>query len=106
MEKKQFLYMLKLVPELLDEKNWTERETAIIGEHFCALEKLIEEDKLIMAGRTQNMDDTTFGIAILQVDTEEEARYLMENDPAVAKKVMTAELFPYKVALYNPRFTI
>lgn len=39
------------------------------------------------------------GIVILEVDSEEEARELMENDPAVKEGVMEATLFPYRVAL-------
>jgi len=33
-EKKQYIYVLKLIPRLLDEKNWTERENQIIQCHF------------------------------------------------------------------------
>jgi uncharacterized protein YciI len=36
---------------------------------------------------------------ILEVETEDEALAIMNNDPAVAAGVMTAELFPYRVAL-------
>ena len=45
------------------------------------------------------MDEKRFGIVILEVESEEEAQYIVKNDPAVAEQVMTAELFPYKVAL-------
>lgn len=44
-----------------------------------------------------NTDPT--GIVILEVESEEEARALMQSDPAVADGIMTAELFPYSVAL-------
>jgi uncharacterized protein YciI len=45
------------------------------------------------------MDEKTFGIVIIDVSSEEEAKNIMENDPAVKEGVMTAELFPYRVAL-------
>lgn len=102
-EKKQFIYVLKLIPYLLDEKNWTSKEEVIVNSHFDKLQVLLKEGKLILAGRTQNMDEKTFGIVILEVDSEEEARNIMENDPSVAEGVMTAELFPYKVALFRER---
>lgn len=102
----QFLYKLKLIPELLDEVNWTEKENQLVIEHFQTLQSLLQENKLIMAGRTMNMDETTFGIVILQVENEEAARTIMENDPTVKGGVMTAELFPYRVALYNENFTV
>jgi uncharacterized protein YciI len=45
------------------------------------------------------MDPTGFGIVILEVDSEEEARQLMEQDPTVKEGMMTAQLFPYRVAV-------
>ncbi|MDF2068566.1 YciI family protein [Bacillus sp. Cr_A10] len=84
MEKLQFLYQLKLIPSLLDQANWTEKEN---------------EGRLLLAGRTLNLDP--IGIVILEVDTEEEAFELMHNDPAVKEGIMEAQLFPYRVALYK-----
>jgi uncharacterized protein YciI len=96
-QKLQFLYRLTLVPRLVEDENWTEADNAAVGRHFKRLQELLKEGKLVLAGRTQDRDP--MGIVILEVDTEEEARALMESDPAVVGGVMTAELFPYKVAL-------
>lgn len=95
--KQQFLIVLRVVPSLYDEKNWTERENKLVEEHFAQLQKLLTEGKLILAGRTNVREST--GMVILEVETEAEARAIMENDAAVKGRVMTAELFPYKVAL-------
>ncbi|MFJ8066392.1 YciI family protein [Psychrobacillus sp. NPDC096426] len=99
MEKLQFLYQLKLIPSLLDQANWTDKENSIVQHHFEVLQKLQEEGKLLLAGRTLNLDP--MGIVILEVDTEEEAVELMNNDPAVKEGIMEAQLFPYRVALYK-----
>ena len=99
MEKLQFLYQLKLIPSLLDEENWTDRENEIVQHHFEVLQNLQKEGKLILAGRTLNMDSNGFGIVILEVNSEEEATELMNNDPAVKEGIMEANLFPYRVAL-------
>lgn len=99
MEKLQFLYQLKLIPSLLSEENWTERENDIVAHHFEALKKAEHEGTVILAGRTLNMDSDGFGIVIFEVDSEEEARLFMETDPAVKEGIMTATLFPYRVAL-------
>ena len=96
-QKKQFLYILRLVPELLDERSWIEQQEGAVGEHFSRLQGLLDDGQLILAGRT--LDDNPQGLVILEVETEEEARELMETDPAVVHGVMTAELFPYRVAL-------
>jgi len=36
---------------------------------------------------------------ILEVDSQDEARALMESDLSVTDGIMTAELYPYQVAL-------
>lgn len=99
MEKLQFLYQLKLIPSLLDQSSWTDKENSIVQRHFEVLQNLQEEGKLLLAGRTLNLDP--MGIVILEVDTEEEAVELMNNDPAVKEGIMEAQLFPYRVALYK-----
>lgn len=98
----QFIYKLQLVPRLKDDNNWTDEDNRIVQEHFEVLKKLLDENKLVLAGRTLTTD--AFGIVILQVDSEEEAKHLMENDPAVKENIMTAELYPYSVALFNNNF--
>ena len=103
MEKKQYIYVLKLIPTLLNESNWTEKHEEIVSIHFSVLQGLHKYGKLILAGRTLNMDEKTFGIVILEVESEEEAQSIMKNDPTVAEGIMTAELFPYKVALIKGR---
>lgn len=96
-KKLQFIYFLKLIPELIDDNNWTDVENDIVERHFVRLQGLVKEGKAILAGRTLNSDSV--GIVILEVDSEKEAIELMENDPTVKEKIMTAKLFPYRVAL-------
>jgi uncharacterized protein len=102
----QFLYKLTLIPRLIEEANWSEEDNNKVYEHFKMLQGLLKENKLILAGKTDNMDETTFGLVILQVDSEESARTIMENDPAVKGGIMTAQIFPYRVALYNENFRV
>lgn len=102
----QFLYKLKLIPRLLDEANWTDDDNNLVYEHFKVLQVLLKENILILAGKTDNLDETTFGLVILQVESEEAARTIMENDPTVKGGIMTAELHPYSVALYNENFRV
>jgi uncharacterized protein YciI len=97
--KKQFIYVLKLIPELYDVNNWTDREEKIVHRHFRELQELLKEGKLILAGKTEGNDEKTFGIVILETDSEEEALAIMKSDPEVAEGIMKAELFPYRVAL-------
>lgn len=63
------------------------------------LQGLLKEGKLILAGKTEGLDSKTFGIVIFEADSEEEAKMIMDSDPAVLEGIMTAELHPYRVAL-------
>jgi uncharacterized protein YciI len=94
-QKLQFVYIYKPVKDNFNETA-TEEENKIISEHFLYLKNLLEKKILILAGPEIN---AKFGIAVLEVYSEEEAEKIMNNDPAVANKVFTAELFPFRVSL-------
>ena len=96
---KQYIYVLHLVPRLYDDKNWTKDDSAAVDRHFARFKHAIETGELILAGRTMESGDKTFGIAIFQAPDETAARRFMESDPAVVAGVMTAELHPFAVAL-------
>jgi len=81
----------------------TSDEERIVSEHFDYLKGLNEQDILILAGRTQNTDPSSFGIVIFRAPSEVAARQVVDNDPAVSQGVMRAELYPYRVALITER---
>ena len=95
----EFLY--KIQPARLEmlTDGPTEQEADLVDQHFGYLQTLLKKDILILAGRTQNTDESSFGIVIFRAVSETKARKIIENDPAVKQGVMRAELFPYKVAL-------
>lgn len=92
------IYILKLIPRLINDEGWTDDDHAVVDKHFNRLQSLKETGKLILAGRTLNDDASKFGIVILNAE-EEEARELMQSDPAIKEGIMTGELYPYRVAL-------
>ena len=98
-KQKQFIYVLRLVPRLYDDKNWTKEDNAALDRHFARFQRAIVTRELILAGRTHEPGDKTFGIAIFEAKDEVAARRFMENDPAVVAGLMTAELHPFSVAL-------
>jgi uncharacterized protein YciI len=77
----------------------TAEEAEIVTQHFAYLQRLTEEGVVVLAGRTLNTDERSFGIVIFRADSEEAARRVMEQDPAVRNRVMRAELYPYRIAL-------
>src|SRR5882724_2081504 len=96
---KQFIYVLHLVPRLYDDKAWTVEDKTAVDRHLANFNAAVQSGQLILAGRTRESGDKTFGIAIFEAADEAAAQKFMEVDPAVAAGVMTAELHPFSVVL-------
>jgi uncharacterized protein len=96
---KQFIYVLHLVPRLYSDASWTDEDKKVLQRHFVRFQEAVKAGKLILAGRTSESGCKTFGIAIFEAKDEAAARKFMEEDPAVAGGLMTAELHPFSVAL-------
>jgi uncharacterized protein YciI len=77
----------------------TPEEDEILARHFSYLKGLTERGVVTLAGRTLIQDERSFGLVILRADSEEAARELMNNDPAVKHGIMRAELDPFRIAL-------
>jgi len=98
-EATQYLYKIQPTrPEMLTEGPTAEEQRAV-SEHFQYLKGLTEAGVVLLAGRTLNTDSTSFGIVIFRASSDEEARGIMNADPAVRQGVMRAELYPYSIAL-------
>ena len=99
----EYLYQLKLVDRLQEETAWTEADAAAVDRHVGHLQKLLDAGILMLAGRTLNEPADRIGIVIFRAADDEEARRCMESDPAIVEGVMTARLFPYRVAFMEGR---
>jgi uncharacterized protein len=95
----QYLYVLRLVPRVHDDAAWTEADKAAVSEHFQRLQQATTAGRVILAGRTTETGDKTFGLVIFEAADDAAAQQFMESDPAVVAGVMTATLHPYAVAL-------
>lgn len=82
----------------------TPEEDRIVGEHFAWLKGHVESGTVLLAGRTLNTDDSSFGIVIFRAESEAAARRLAAGDPAVRQGVMRSELYPYRVALLSDTY--
>jgi len=98
-----FLYRIQPTRLGMLTQGRTEHEAKIVNEHFVYLQRLTDEGTVLMAGRTLNEDERTFGIVIFVAESEAEAAEVVRNDPAVRQGVMCAELFPYRIALWSRR---
>ncbi len=95
----QYLYRIQPTrPEMLTEGP-SEEEAALVSKHFTYLQELTKAGSMILAGRTQNVDPSSFGIVIFRAESETAAERILQEDPAVAGGVFRGELFPFKTAL-------
>jgi len=79
--------------------NPKEEEEQIMSDHFLYLKSLLEQQKLYLAGPTLIPEDP-FGLIILEADTEEDARNLLENDPSVKAGIQKiADFRPIRLSL-------
>ena len=99
---KQFVYVLRVAPNMQDEKAWTEADNRAVGAHFARLQKASKSGHVVLAGRTTEPLDKTFGLVIFKAENTQAAEKFMNEDPAVLAKLMTATLHPYAIALQAP----
>ncbi|MEM7480903.1 MAG: YciI family protein [Acidobacteriota bacterium] len=95
---KQFLYVLKPTRPAMLKEGPTATEAASGERHVAYLRDLVDKGQVLLFGRTQENDDSTFGLVVFEADGEAAARAIMEGDPAVAEGLMTARLQPYRIA--------
>jgi uncharacterized protein YciI len=98
---KQFLYRLQVTRSEMLTQGPTAHEAAVVGEHFEHLKGLFERGVVMMAGRTTNNDERTFGIVVFLAKSEAEAATIVQSDPAVKNGIMKAEFFPFHSALWS-----
>ncbi|MGE5560740.1 MAG: YciI family protein [Chloroflexota bacterium] len=74
----------------------TEREEAIMDEHFRRLKGMLQEGTLLIAGPCE---DAAFGIVVFYAESDQEAEAVMAADPAVREGLMDAEVHRFVVSL-------
>jgi uncharacterized protein YciI len=97
--REQYVYVLQVAPQYQEEASWTAAENAVVAQHFERLASAVKSGQVIIAGRTMEPLDKTFGLVIFEADSETAAQEFMRTDPAVMAGLMNATLHPYAVAL-------
>lgn len=98
-ETRQYLYTIKPTRLQMLTEGRTTGEKEVLSDHFEYLERLAVDGVVLLAERTQEDDESTFGIVILQAASDEVARSIMTKDPAVAGGVMEANLHPFAISI-------
>lgn len=73
-------------------KAWVD---SVFGGHLKSMDRLVKEHKLIVAGPFGKNEKAYRGLFILNVQNLEEASQLLETDPAIKAKLLTAEVFQW-----------
>lgn len=100
-----YFYRIRPVrPEMISE--FTEFESQTMGEHFMYLKALTEKGIFALAGPTLIADNSNFGAGLLRADSIESAWKIGSNDPAVIKRVMRLDIFPFSIAGFDETFSV
>lgn len=81
--------LLKTGSKVIESK--TVRDSLFAG-HLANINRLANEGKLVVAGPFAKNDLSYRGIFILNVKTEEEAKALLETDPAIKENLLQPEI--------------
>jgi len=98
-EVQEWLYVLKVTRLEMLTEGATEEEDRVVSDHYNHLKQLLEEDVVVLMGRSTNNDEDTMGLVIFRAESESEAKRIMASDPAISNGVMSAKLHPYRIAL-------
>jgi uncharacterized protein len=72
--------------------------------HISNIKRLVDEEKLIVAGPLGKNDNSYRGIFILNVQSIEEAEDLLQTDPAIKEKLLDADLYKWYGSAALPEY--
>lgn len=78
----------------------SDAESEIMSNHYLYMKQKLAEGKVILAGPVTTGE---FGLSILETESEDEAREITNNDPAVISGIMKPTFYPYRVSLLRGR---
>jgi uncharacterized protein YciI len=98
---RDYIYILNLVPKFQDQSSWGEKENKIIEDHFARLERQHKRGTVKYVGKTDLpiTNKSNFGLVVFESENDTTAELFMQSDPAVMKKIMTAQCLPFKHVL-------
>lgn len=81
-----------------------EERNKLFRGHMENIQRLVDEGKLIVAGPFGENDKTWRGLFILNVKTVEEAKTLVQTDPAIKAGIFDVELVPWYGSAALPEY--
>ncbi|HEX9491977.1 MAG TPA: YciI family protein [Thermoanaerobaculia bacterium] len=95
------VFMYTLHPTRLDmlTKGSTDAEKALAAQHWMHSIELLKKGVIMFAGRTVDTTAESHATVVFRAKSEEEARTIMNGDPAVKGGLFRARLFRYQPML-------
>lgn len=94
-----FLYTLHPTRPAMLTEGPTDDEKALAARHWGYSQDLLARGILVFGGRTLNRDADSFATVVIRAGSADEARAIMDGDPAVQGGVFRARLYPYQPML-------
>jgi uncharacterized protein YciI len=99
--KSYVLVILKTGPNQTTDKTFID---SCFGGHMKNMGRLVDENKLIVAGPIGKNEQNYRGIFILNVKTIDEAKLLLETDPALKEKLLEADCYKWYGSAALPQY--
>ena len=100
--KRYFLVILKTGKNKTEDKEFVNKS---FGGHMDNINRLVKEQKLIVAGPLGKNDSNYRGIFILNnIKTVEEAKTLLQTDPAIQNELLDYEIFAWYGSAALPEY--
>jgi len=87
------MYVLVMLKTGTNTNETKAKTDSLFAGHMTNINRLVAENKLIVAGPLGKNDKNYRGIFIFNVKTLDEAKALLQTDPAVKAKLLDADLF-------------
>jgi uncharacterized protein YciI len=92
-----FLYKL-IPPRPTFDTDMSDTEAAIMGQHMAYWQDLLERGRVVVFGPVSDPVGT-WGLGVVEAETEDDARALGVDDPAVASGMATFEVYSMPMAV-------
>jgi uncharacterized protein YciI len=96
------IFMYTLYPTRLEmfTSGPTDAERSSAAEHWIYSQQMLREGVVVFAGRAiEPTSEGAFAIVVIRADSQDDARALMNADPAVRSGIFRARLFPFQPML-------
>jgi uncharacterized protein YciI len=87
------MYVLVILKSGSNTTETKAKTDSLFAGHMANMGKMVEMQKLVVAGPMGKNDKNYRGIFILNTKSIEEAKQLLENDPAIKAKLLEPELY-------------